>query len=83
MSTKKYFITQIKYFCIMILALSVSIFVCHFVQFENIFVRIILKGIISVVISITICIFLTRKTEEYKELKSRAMDKLKFIKVKG
>ena len=83
MSTKKYFITQIKYFCIMILALSVSIFVCHFVQFENIFVKMILKGIISVVISVIICILLTRKTEEYKELKSRAMDKLKFIKVKG
>ena len=67
----------------MILALSISIFVCHFVQLENIFVKMILKGIISVVISVIICILLTRKTEEYKELKSRAMDKLKFIKVKG
>lgn len=83
MSTKKYFVTQIKYFCMMILALSISIFVCHFVQLENIFVKMILKGIISVVISVIICILLTRKTEEYKELKSRAMDKLKFIKVKG
>lgn len=76
-SVKSYFVKKMKYGLLAIISLLVSIYACNYIQFENLFVRIILKGLVSVILTITICIIFTRKTEEYKELKKRILNKLK------
>lgn len=79
-SSKIYFIKKMKYDIIAIFTLMLNVYICNFIQFENIFLRILVKGTIGVITSVTIGMVLTRNTEEYKEIKSRIINKLNLKK---
>ena len=79
-SSRPYFIKQLKYTIIAIIALISNIYICNYIQIENSYINIIIKGIVSVILSTTICLLCTIRTKEFKEIKDRTLCKIKEMK---
>ena len=76
-SVKPYFIKQIKYVIIAVISLVANIYICNYIQLENIYKNLILKGLISGTLSTVICVISTIKTEELNEIKGIILNKIR------
>lgn len=65
-SSVRYFIEYFKYILILIICTILSVFINSFIDLNNMYIQFVLKGIITVIIFMTIVFFVYRKSGEFK-----------------
>ena len=65
-SSVRYFIEYFKYILILIICTILSVFINSFIDLKNMYIQFVLKGIITVIIFMTIVFLVYKKSGEFK-----------------